>query len=58
VSEPTGKGRSIVAPNMSEGVVFGHGKVHVLYESGAKMYKDADYRVKTVHHGPTSALLG
>ncbi len=55
---PTSKGRSIVAPNMSEGVVFGHGEVHVLYESGAKKYRDADYRVKTVHHAPTSDLLG
>jgi hypothetical protein len=58
VSRPTGSGRRIIAPNMSEGVVFGHGKVHVLYESGAKKYKDADYRVKTVHHGRTSDLLG
>ncbi len=59
VSEPTsGTGRTIVAPNMSEGIVFGHGKVHVLYESGAKKYRDADYRVKTVHHGRTSDLLG
>ena len=57
-STPTGKGRRIVAPNMSEGVVFGRGKVHVLYESGAKKYQDADYRVKTVHHGRTRDLLG
>ncbi len=57
-SNPTGNGRSIVAPNMSEGVVFGHGKVHVLYESGAKKYRDADYRVKTVHHARTGDLLG
>jgi hypothetical protein len=59
LSKPTStKGWRITAPNMSEGVVFGHGKVHVLYESGAKKYKDADYRVKTVHHGRTSDLLG
>jgi hypothetical protein len=59
VSKPTStKGRTVIAPNMSEGVVFGRGKVHVLYESAAKKYKGADYRVKTVHHGPTSALLG
>jgi hypothetical protein len=50
-------GRVITAPNMSEGVVFGHGKVHVLYESGAKKYAGADYRVKTVHHGRLSDLL-
>jgi len=47
----------ITAPNMSEGVVFGNGKVHVLYESGAKKYAGADYRVKTVHHGRMSDLL-
>ncbi|MGH2943828.1 MAG: hypothetical protein ACRDLN_13745 [Solirubrobacteraceae bacterium] len=50
-------GRVITAPNMSEGVVFGNGKVHVLYESGAKKYAGADYRVKTVHHGRISDLL-
>ena len=27
------------------GVVFGNGKVHVLYESGAKQYAGADYGV-------------
>ena len=50
-------GRVITAPNMSEGVVFGNGKVHVLYESAAKKYAGADYRVKTVHHGRASDLL-
>lgn len=58
VRKPTGKGRRIVAPNMSEGVVFSGGELHVLYESGAKKYRDADYRVRTVHHAPTGALLG
>jgi len=59
LSEPTSTaGPTIVAPNMSEGVVFGQGQVHVLYESGAKAYDDADYRVKTVHHARTSDLLG
>jgi hypothetical protein len=43
---------------MSEGIVFAHGELHVLYESGAKEYKDADYRVKTVHHALTSDLVG
>jgi hypothetical protein len=52
-----GPSRVITAPNMSEGIVFGNGKVHVLYESGAKKYAGADYRVKTVHHGRTSDLL-
>lgn len=59
VSKPTStKGQRITAPNMSEGVVFGQGELHVLYESGAKEYRDADYRVKTVHHGRTSDLVG
>lgn len=58
LKSPAGKPtRRITAPNMSEGVVFGNGKVHVLYESGAKQYAGADYRVKTVHHGKTSDLL-
>jgi len=58
LKSPTGKPiRRIKAPNMSEGVVFGNGKVHVLYESGAKKWAGADYRVKTVHHGRTSDLL-
>jgi hypothetical protein len=58
LANPSGRpGRVITAPNMSEGVVFGNGKVHVLYESAAKKYAGADYRVKTVHHGRTSDLL-
>jgi hypothetical protein len=50
-------GRVITAPNMSEGVVLGNGQLHVLYESAAKKYAGADYRVKTVHHGRASDLL-
>jgi hypothetical protein len=58
LKNPNGKpSRKIRAPNMSEGVVFGNGKVHVLYESGAKKYEGTDYRVKTVHHGRKSDLL-
>jgi hypothetical protein len=57
-SSPLDNGRSLLAPNMSEGIVFGHGELHVLYESGAKEYSDADYRVKTVHHARTSDFLG
>jgi len=30
----------------------------VLYESGAKHYSDADYRVRTIHHAPVAALGG
>ncbi|MEV4422219.1 hypothetical protein AB0L40_19920 [Patulibacter sp. NPDC049589] len=55
---PTGGGRNIVAPNMSEGVVIAKGEVHVLYESGSGTYSDASYRVKTVHHAPTAAVFG
>ncbi len=50
--------RSIVAPNMSEGMVIARGELHVLYESGADEYADADYRVRTVHHGPVGDVLG
>jgi hypothetical protein len=58
LKNPTSRpSRVITAPNMSEGVVLGNGKVHVLYESGAKKYAGADYRVKTVHHGRASDLL-
>jgi hypothetical protein len=50
--------RSIVAPNMSEGMVIAQGELHVLYESGSAVYDDADYRVRTVHHGPVDEVLG
>jgi hypothetical protein len=59
VSKPTStKGSSVTAPNMSEGLVFAQGELHVLYESGAKEYNDADYRVKTIHHALTGDVLG
>ncbi len=50
--------RSIVAPNMAEGMVIAKGELHVLYESGSDAYADADYRVRTVHHGPVGKVLG
>lgn len=50
--------RSIVAPNMVEGLVIAKGELHVLYESGSSIYDDADYRVRTVHHGPVGEVLG
>ena len=50
--------RSIVAPNMAEGMVIARGELHVLYESGSDIYSDADYRVRTVHHGPVGEVLG
>jgi hypothetical protein len=49
--------RSIVAPSMVEGMVIAQGELHVLYESGSAVYADADYRVKTVHHGPIGKVL-
>jgi hypothetical protein len=59
LSAPTGPGgRSIVAPNMSEGVVIARGELHVVYESASATYADADYRVRTVHHGPIAKVLG
>jgi hypothetical protein len=30
----------------------------MLYESAAKHYSDADYRVRTIHHAPVAALGG
>jgi hypothetical protein len=58
LSAPSGRaGRSLVAPNQSEGVVIAQGELHVLYESGSAKYSGADYRVKTVHHGPVSKLF-
>lgn len=50
--------RTILAPNMSEGIAKAKGEVHVVYESGSSFYGDADYRVKTVHHAPISRLVG
>jgi hypothetical protein len=53
-----GDGPNLTAPNMAEGMVFAGGEIHVLYESGAKKYADADYRVRTIHHAPVAALGG
>lgn len=53
-----GDGPTLTAPNMAEGMVFAGGEVHVLYESGAKKYANADYRVQTIHHAPAAALGG
>ena len=43
---------------MAEGMVFAGGEIQVLYESGAKHYANADYRVRTIHHAPVAALGG
>lgn len=53
-----GDGPNLTAPNMAEGMVFAGGEIHVLYESGAKKYADADYRVRTIHHAPVAGLGG
>jgi hypothetical protein len=55
---PLANGPSLVAPNMSEGMVFAGGAIHVLYESGSAKYADADYRVRTIHHAPARRLGG
>ncbi|MDO9352584.1 MAG: hypothetical protein Q7T55_02750 [Solirubrobacteraceae bacterium] len=55
VGSPT---KSIVAPNMSEGLAVGANQVHVVYESASGAYDDADYRVKTVHHAPVTSVFG
>jgi hypothetical protein len=53
-----GDGPHLTAPNMAEGMVVAGGEIHVLYESGAKKYPDADYRVRTIHRAPVAALGG
>jgi len=53
-----GNGPRLTAPNMAEGMVFAGGEIHVLYESGAKHYAGADYRVRTIHHAPVASLGG
>ena len=53
-----GNGPTLTAPNMAEGMVFAGGEIQVLYESGAKHYANADYRVRTIHHAPVAALGG
>jgi hypothetical protein len=53
-----GNGPRLTAPNMAEGMVFAGGAIQVLYESGAKHYANADYRVRTIHHAPVAALGG
>jgi hypothetical protein len=49
--------RTVTAPNMSEDLATVGGQVHVVYESGARKYSDADYKVRTIHHGPLSELI-
>lgn len=49
--------RRVVAPNMSEDLATVGGELYVVYESGARKYGDADYKVRTVHHGPLAELI-
>ncbi len=58
LNDPAKTVRAIVAPNMSEGLATVGAQLHVLYESGSAIYSDADYRVRTVHHGPLAKLVG
>jgi len=51
-------GRSILAPNMSEGMVVARGELRVVYESGSSTYDGADYRVRTVHRAPIGRVTG
>lgn len=51
-------GPHLIAPNMAEGMVAAEGEVYVLYESGAKKYANASYRVRTIDHAPAAALGG
>jgi hypothetical protein len=54
VVDPT---RTMVAPNMSEDMAAVDGELYVVYESGAKKFSDADYNVRTIHHGPLAELV-
>jgi hypothetical protein len=49
--------RTVVAPNMSEDLAIVNGELYVVYESGALKYADADYKVRTIHHGPLAELI-
>jgi hypothetical protein len=49
-------GRTIVAPNMSEDLAVAGGELYVLYESAAQKFPDADYKVRTIHHGNLTDL--
>ncbi|MPY95371.1 MAG: hypothetical protein GEV08_20650 [Acidimicrobiia bacterium] len=59
VVDPLGgqAGRTVTAPNMSEDMAIVDGELHVVYESGAQKFSDADYKVRTIHHGSLSALI-
>ncbi|MGE4428169.1 MAG: hypothetical protein AB7G37_17085 [Solirubrobacteraceae bacterium] len=58
LSNPTQPIRILHAPNMSEGIVAVGSRLHVVYESGSKTYADASYRIRSVHHGSLSGVLG
>jgi hypothetical protein len=49
--------RTVTAPNMSEDMAIVDGEIHVVYESGAQKFADADYKVRTIHHGSLGALI-
>jgi hypothetical protein len=49
--------RRLVAPNMSEDLATVGGELYVVYESGARKYAGADYKVRTIHHGPLAELI-
>lgn len=49
--------REVVAPNMSEDLATVGGELYVVYESGARKYADADYQVRTIHHGSLAELI-
>jgi hypothetical protein len=49
--------RRVTAPNMSEDLAIADGELYVVYESSAKKYSDADYIIRSIHHGKLSALI-
>ena len=52
----TSGGARLVAPNMSEGVAFARGELHVVYESSSDLYDDSDLKTRTIDHAPNAAL--
>ncbi|WP_020497325.1 hypothetical protein [Sciscionella marina] len=56
-AQPAGKpiDKKLVAPNMAEDMATVNGQLYIIYESGARKYGDASYKVRTVHHGKAFA---
>jgi hypothetical protein len=42
---------------MSEDLAVVDGELYVIYESAAQKFPDADYKVRTIHHGSLSDMI-